>query len=155
MTCSPQGIYIAQLGVGHHRLYRRLKGGIPLPQTGYILIDAFTSIARIPLENVAISVTAPDGTALAFRLTDRNGRAGPIEIPVPELSAGQQPDTGVIPFTPVNVYAWLDNYEQEENENLQVFPDTVTQLDLQMIPLSELPSAWDKTSVFQTPAQNL
>ena len=61
----------------------------------------------------------------------------------------------MIPFTAVNVYAWLDNYEQEENENLQVFPDTITQLDLQMIPLSELPSAWDKTSVFQTPAQNL
>ena len=119
------------------------------------MIDAFTSIARIPLENVAISVTASDGTALAFRLTDRNGRAGPIEIPVPELSASQQPDTGVVPFTAVNVYAWLDNYEQEENENLQVFPETVTQLDLQMIPLSELPSAWDKTSVFQTPAQNL
>ena len=128
---------------------------INLPETGYITVNAFTGNARIPLENVAIAVTAADGTAIALRLTDRNGQITPIEIPVPDLSASQTPDTGILPFTPVNLYARLEGYEQTENENLQVFPDTVTQLQLQMIPLSELPDAWDKVAIFDTPAQNL
>ena len=132
-----------------------MKGGIILPDTGYITVNAYTGIARIPLENVAIAVTSTDGTAIALRLTDRNGRITPIEVPVPTLDAGQAPDTGVVPFTPVNLYARLEGYEQTENENLQVFPETVTQLDLQLIPLSELPDAWDKISIFDTPSQNL
>lgn len=126
-----------------------------LPDIGYINVLAYTSVAQIPLENVAIAVTATDGTALAMRLTDRNGSIDPIEIPVPELSAGRSPNTGVRPFTSVNLYARLEGYEQIENENLQVFPQTITRLELEMIPLSELPSAWDKSAVFDTPAQNL
>ena len=131
------------------------KGGIPLPYTGYITVNAYTGNARIPLENVAIVITATDQTAIALRLTDRNGQITPVEIPVPNLSAGQTPNTGVIPFTPVNLYARLEGFEQVENENLQVFPETVTNLPLQMIPLTELPSAWDQISITDTPAQNL
>ena len=104
---------------------------------------------------MAIAVTADDGTALALRLTDKNGQITPIEILVPDLSASQSPNTGITPFTAVNVYARLEGYEQTENENLQVFSETVTQLDLQMIPLSELPDAWDKIIIYDTPAQNL
>lgn len=131
------------------------KGGIPLPDLGYIDVLTYTSLAQIPLENVAITVTSEDGTALAMRLTDQNGRITPIEIPVPELSAGQTPNTGIVPFTPVNLYARLEGFEQVENENLQVFPNTVTRLNLELIPLSELPSSWDKVTVFDTPKQNL
>ena len=116
---------------------------------------AYTSLAQIPLENVAVTVTATDGTALAMRLTNRNGAIEPIPIPVPDLAAGQTPNTGVVPFTPVNVYARLEGFEQVENENLQVFPNTTTRLNVNMIPLPELPASWDQTVVFNTPAQNL
>ncbi len=126
-----------------------------MPDTGYISVLAYTSRAQLPLENVAITVTATDGTAIAMRITDRNGQIPPIEIPVPEVSAGLSPDTGIRPFTPVNLYARLDGYEQMENENLQVFPNTVTRLNLEMIPLSELPQSWDKISIYTTPPQNL
>ena len=131
------------------------KGGILLSAVGYIRVNAYTSFARIPLENVAITVTATDGTALAMRLTDRNGLIRTIEIPVPDISAGLDPDTGVIPYTAVNLYAKLEGYEQIENENLQVFPDTVTNQNLEMIPLSELPANWSQIGVFITPPQNL
>ena len=99
------------------------------------------------MEDVSITVTALDGTAIAMRLTNRNGRIDPIAIPVP--------DTGEIPFTAVNLYARLSHYEQIEIERLQVFANTTTTQDLEMIPLSELPSAWDQTEIFDTPAQNL
>lgn len=126
-----------------------------MPEQGYIDVLAYTSKGQIPLENVAITVTSADGTALAMRLTDRNGGIKPISIPVPDVANSLEPNPSVIPFTPVNVYARLEGFEQEENQNLQVFPNVITRLNLEMIPLSELPSSWDKTVVFNTPAQNL
>ena len=126
-----------------------------LSSTGYIQVHAYTSRARIPLKDVAVSVTATDGTAIAMRLTNRSGMIVPIEIPVPDVAAGQTPDTGEIPYTSVNLFARLKGYEQIENEDLQVFPGVVTNQNLEMIPLSELPSEWDKREVFPTPPQNL
>ena len=122
---------------------------------GYITAHAYTSYALLPLQNVAITVTAPDGTAIAMRISDRNGLIVPIEVPVPDKSASQSPDTGEVPFTAVNLYARLRGYEQIENENLQVFADTTTNQDLAMIPLSELPGKWNQTEIFDTPPQNL
>ena len=45
-----------------------------MPSTGYIQVRAYTSTAQFPLKDVAITITASDGTAIAMRLTDRNGR---------------------------------------------------------------------------------
>lgn len=126
-----------------------------MPATGYIQVRAFASNARFPLKDVAITVTSTDGTAIAMRLTDRNGMITPIEIPVPVKSESQHPDPGEKPFTNVNLYARLKGYEQVEAENLQVFADTVTSQNLEMVPLSELPNQWDQSVVFDTPPQNL
>ena len=126
-----------------------------MASTGYIQVHAYTSNARLPLEDVAITVTAEDGTAIAMRLTDRNGKIPLIEIPVPDISAGLSPDTGEIPYTPVNLYARKRGFEEIENESLQVFPNTVTDQNLEMIPLSELPESWNKAEIFVTPPQNL
>lgn len=126
-----------------------------MPATGYIQVRAYASFAEIPLQNVAITATAPDGTAIAMRLTDRSGQITPIEIPVPDRSASQTPDTGEIPFAEITLHARLKGYEQIKIERLQVFADTVTYQNLEMIPLSELPGAWDKTEDFDTPPQNL
>lgn len=126
-----------------------------MPATGYIQVHAYTSFARLPLQNVAISVSAEDGTAIALRITDRSGRIEPIPIPVPELSASQAPDTGQIPFTTVQLVARLKGYEQIRVERIQIFADTVTDQNLELIPLSELPGAWDQSEDFDTPPQNL
>lgn len=132
------------------------KGGIALSAKGYIQVHAYASSAHIPLKDVAVLVTDTTGAGLAMRLTNQSGMLDyPIEITVPDRSAGQTPDTGVIPFTRVNLYARLEDYEQIEGENIQIFPDTVTNQNLEMIPLSELPPAWTKAEVFDTPAQNL
>ena len=128
---------------------------ILLSARGYITVHAYASNAFLPLKDVAVTVTATDGTAIAMRLTDRNGQIVPIEIPVPDKSASQSPDPGELPFAVVNLYARLRGYEQIESENLQVFADTTTNQDLAMIPLSELPGKWNQTEVFDTPPQNL
>ena len=128
---------------------------IILPDIGYIEVNAYTSLAKIPLPSVAIAVTAEDGTAIAFRLTDRDGLIKPIEVPVPPRMDSLTPTADQVPYTLVNLYARLEGYEQRENKNIQVFADTVTRLELEMIPLSELPSAWDQSETFDTPPQNL
>ena len=119
-------------------------------------MHAYTSKARIPLEGAAVTITRPDGSAIAMRLTNRSGTLeSPVEIQVPDRSASQTPNTGVIPFTDVNLYARLEDFETIEIENLQVFPGTLTVQDLAMIPLSELPDSWNKLEIFNTPPQNL
>ena len=134
---------------------RNQKGGITLSATGYIQVRAYSSYAQIPLQGVAVTVTSLDGTAIAMRLTDRSGKITPIDLPVPDLSASQTPDTGQIPFATVNLNARLKGYEQITIDRLQIFADTTTTQDLEMIPLSELPGAWDQSETFDTPPQNL
>ena len=128
---------------------------ILLPATGYITAREFASKAILPLPNVAVTVTASDGTAIAMRLTNRSGLITPIEIPVPEKSESQSPNPGERPFAVVNLYARLKGYEQIAAENVQVFAGTTTVQNLEMIPLSELPNQWDQSERFDTPAQNL
>ena len=126
-----------------------------MPATGYIQVRAYTSTAQFPLKDVAITITASDGTAIAMALTDRSGRIPSIAIPVPDLSESQSPDPPERPYATVNLYARKKGYEQIEAENLQVFADTTTLQNLEMIPLAELPLNWDQTMIFDTPPQNL
>ena len=104
---------------------------------------------------MAVTISVPDGTAIAMRLTDRSGRITPIPIPVPDKAASQTPDTEETPFATVDLQARLKGYEQIFVKRLQVFAGTTTDQDLEMIPLSELPNRWDQAETFDTPPQNL
>lgn len=128
---------------------------ITLASTGYLSVHAFAGASQIPLQDVAVAITDSNGDPIALRLTDRSGQIQPIAISVPDLSASQRPDTGIVPYTLVNIYARKENYEQIEAENVQVFADTVTDQNLQFIPLSELPENWNKAEIFRTTPQNL
>lgn len=123
--------------------------------TGYIQVKAYTSRARIPLEDVSVTITDPKRNLLGFRLTDESGITRSLPVTVPDLADSQQPEEGMSPFTVVNLYAKKHGYEQIEIENLQVFADTVTLQELAMIPLSELPGNWEQAEFFDTPPQNL
>ena len=137
-------------------LYATNKEEIILSATGYIQVRAYTSYAQIPLQYVAITITDTDGAAIAMRLTNRSGTLDkPVEIVVPDQSSSQSPDTGVIPFATVDLYAKLEDYEEIHVERLQVFADTVTNQNLEMIPISEFPENWNQAEIFYTPAQNL
>lgn len=126
-----------------------------MPSTGYIQVYAYTGTARIPLEGVAIMVTDQNNNAIAMGVTDRSGKYGPISVIVPSKSESLSPNPPERPYVLVNMHARLENYEQIESENVQVFADTVTIQNFEMIPLSELPQQWTKTELFNTPPQNL
>lgn len=124
--------------------------------TGYIQVHAFTSNARIPLRDVSIAITDTNGEVIAMRLTNRSGQLDePVAITVPDLSASQSPDTQIIPFAVVNILARLEDYESIIVNDLQIFANTLTDQNLEMIPLSEFPEFFNMTEIFDTPPQNL
>lgn len=126
-----------------------------MPAIGYLRANAYTSRARIPLEDVAVTVVSDDGRLLGLRLTDSSGQTTPITIEVPDKANSQTPDTGKPAFTTVNLYARAEDYEQILVRGVQVFAGTVTMQDLAMVPLSELPAKWNQAEIINTPPQNL
>lgn len=125
-----------------------------MPAIGYIQARAFTSRARLPLEDTAVSVVDDNGRLLGIRTTNSSGLTTPIRLEVPELAQSQTPGSGK-PFVTVNLYARAEGYEQVLVRGIQVFADTVTTQELQLVPLSELPGSWKQVAVFDTPPQNL
>ena len=126
-----------------------------LASTGYLQAHIYTSNAQLPLSNVAVVVTSPDGTAIAMRITDRSGLIAPIEIPVPPREESQEPGAEERPYTQVNLIAELPGFERIEAENLQIFAGTTTYQNLEMIPLSYQPFGQNQTIRYITPPQNL
>jgi len=138
--------------------YYKLKGKECdlLSAQGQIQVNAYTSNARIPIKDVAVTVTDAGGSAIAMRLTNRSGQFDDtITVDVPDRSASLSPNTGIIPFTTVNLYARKENFEEIFIKSLQVFADTVTSQDLELIPLSEFPGSYNKSESFTVPPQNL
>lgn len=125
-----------------------------MPAIGYIQAKAYTSRAKLPLEDAAVSVIDENGRLLGLRTTNSSGLTTPIRLEVPDRAASQSPGDGK-PFVTVNLYARAENYEQVLVRGVQVFADTVTTQELQFVPLSELPGSWKQVEVFDTPPQNL
>lgn len=132
------------------------KEEIILSSIGFIQVHAYTSNAQIPLKDVAVTIADADGAAIAMRLTNRSGILDePVPISVPDLSASQSYNTGIIPYTSVDLYARREDYEEVYYRRLQVFADTITNQNMELIPLSEFPDQWNKAETFTVPPQNL
>lgn len=121
---------------------------------GYIQAIAYATRAKLPLEDVAVSVVDDEGRLLGLRTTDSSGQTTLIRVTVPDRAESQSPGQQK-PFVTVNLYARAESYEQILARGIQVFADTVTLQELQMIPLSELPGSWKQVAVYDTPPQNL
>ena len=123
---------------------------------GYLQVNAYTSFAKIPLQDAAITVTNQDDEVIAFRLTNRNGQLDiPIPIEVPNRNESQFPNPPERPYGIVNIYARAEDYELIRVENIQVFAGTQTDQNLEFIPLSEYPESFNKSETFVTTPQAL
>ena len=121
---------------------------------GYIQAMAYASRAKLPLEDVAVSIVDDEGRLLGLRTTNSSGQTTPIRLTVPDRAQSQTPGDQK-PFVTVNLYARAEGYEQILIRGIQVFADTVTEQELQLIPLAELPGSWNQVEVYDTPPQNL
>jgi len=132
------------------------KEAIYISTIGYLNVHAFASKAQIPIKDTAIKITDNDEDVIAFRLTNRSGKLyDNIQIQVPALTESQSPITQMTPYATVNIYARKENYEEIIVRNVQIFADTVTLQNLELIPLPEFPETGSQTEEFFTQSQNL
>ena len=136
-------------------MYIRWEANI-LSAVGYVNVHSYESNAQIPLRDVAIAITDENGDAIALRLTNRNGMLDKsIPITVPDFSDSQTPAENKQPYATVNIYARKENFEGIIVRNVQVFANTTTQQELEMIPLPEYPENSNISEIFEIPPQNL
>lgn len=107
---------------------------------GTILTRVYTSQAQIPVVGATVAFTqrGREGrhTLLAVRVTDKNGRTAPVQVSTPDAGASESPGTSD-PFAVCDIWAESPGYELLVVENVQIFPDTQTLQELELIPLPE------------------
>ena len=124
---------------------------------GTILTRVYTSRAQLPVEGATVAFTQRSGgrhDLLAVRVTDRSGRAAPVEISTPALSASERPGTDH-PFAVCDIWAEAPGYELQAVDNVQIFPGTQTLQELELIPLPERAPAGTAQPPVDIPPQDL
>lgn len=126
--------------------------------TGTILTRVFTSRAQIPVIGATVAFTqrGTEGrhALLALRVTDANGRTAPVRVGTPDPSASESPGT-VEPFAVCDIWVEAPGYELLVMENVQIFPNTQTLQELELIPLPEQTAALLPENPVNIPPQNL
>ena len=125
---------------------------------GTIVTRVDTSRAQLPVPGATVAVTQRAGggrhTLLALRVTDENGRTAPIRVATPEPSASESPGTES-PFAVCDIWVEVPGYEMLLVENVQVFPNTETLQELELIPLPEQTSSSTRGEIVDIPPQDL
>lgn len=126
--------------------------------TGTILTRVFTSQAQIPVAGATVAFTqrSKEGrhALLALRVTDANGRTAPVQVETPDASASESPGT-VTPFAVCDIWAESPGYELLVVENVQIFAETQTLQELELIPLPEQSPTLLPENPVNVPPQNL
>lgn len=126
--------------------------------TGTILTRVFTSRAQIPVAGATVAFTqrSTEGrhTLLALRVTGANGRTQPVRVSTPDPSASESPGT-TEPFAVCDIWVESPGYELLVVENVQIFPDTQTLQELELIPLPEQSANLLPEDPVNVPPQNL
>lgn len=128
-----------------------------MPATGLLTVRVYTSDAKLPIAGAAVTITqeTKNGSRLlASRITDESGKITPVRVDTPELSGSLSPGTNN-PFAIVNVLVDHPDYERVLIENVQLFPGILTQQNVDLLPISVQPEAWNMTEIIDITKQEL
>lgn len=129
-----------------------------MASTGTIIAQVYTSRAQVPIPGATVAITQKGAGGrhklLAVRVTDQSGRTDPIVIPTPDLDASSFPGDQT-PFSLCDVWAEASGFEVQLVEDVQIFPDTETIQNLELIPLPEQAPLRSRAEVVQIPPQDL
>lgn len=128
-----------------------------MPATGLLTVRVYTSDAQLPIAGAAVAITqeTKNGSRLlASRITDESGKITPVRVDTPELSGSLSPGTNN-PFAIVNVLVDHPDYERVLIENVQLFPGILTQQNVDLLPISVQPEAWNMTEIIDITKQEL
>lgn len=128
-------------------------------QNGTILARVCTSNAMLPIAGAAVAFTRQraDGTEelLAFRLTNYDGTAGPVEIETPDFAGTTLETTGQQPYTQLTVTAGQPGFDRICVRGVQVFSGTQSIQELMLVPTPPLVGSFSRTQTVRIPAQPL
>ena len=118
----------------------------------------FTSRAQIPVEGATVAFTQRGSEGrhalLALRVTDQNGRTAPLQVATPDQASSAAPGTPE-PFAVCDIWVESPGYELLVVENVQIFPNTQTLQELELIPLPEQSATLLPEDPVNVPPQNL
>lgn len=126
-----------------------------MASTGTLVVEAYTAKGAVPLEGVSVVVTmgtGEDSKIIASRVTNYSGKTSIIVVETPEEILTEQPSKQQ-GFTSVNVQLYSPNYESVLIEDVQIFPNTESIQQVEMIPLGEVPK--EKSQKYYITPQNL
>ena len=126
---------------------------------GTLKVRVTTSNALLPLHGVPVVISRDDGngkrTLLAVKTTDQNGDIPPPKVETPSLSESQSSGQGELPFTQLIITADAPGYYSIEVDDAQVFPDTTSIQNLELLPSSTDPNLREEDERFSIQPQNL
>ena len=156
----PWGQRAERNGMQAHRMgEQEVGGGDLLASYGTLVVQIYTSDARIPLQGAGVALIrrSADGERelLAFRLSNYDGMTEPITIETPEKAESQQSGAKLPPFASVDIEAEVAGYDRILIRDAQIFAGEQTIQPLRLIPTPSLPESYTRTQVFTVTPQNL
>ena len=119
---------------------------------GYIILNTTAAQKLIPVAETNITLSQ-NGYENKFFMTDENGKTPILEINTPEAIFSETPSPEEKPFSVVNVTAEKEGFFTTKVNDVQVFPERITTLYINMVPVPEFGSNTPLT--INTPPQNL
>ena len=127
---------------------------------GTLISQIYTSQAQLPVAGATVAITQPTKNGrhhlTALRVTNKNGKIAPIELPTPPIDQSLSPSaTDTQPFAQYDLWVQATGYEVALIQAVQVFPDTETIQKVDLIPLPERTPLRSRVEMFQISPQNL
>lgn len=126
---------------------------------GYIVARVYTSRSMIPIKDASVAVLEEidnRSMLIGYRKTDEVGKTTPISIQTPDREMSQSPnDTETFPFTQVNIQIEHPNYYTMYIRNVQVFADTTSVQNAELIPIEAQAEPKNAVETFEVLPQNL
>ena len=119
---------------------------------GYIILNTTAAQKLIPVAETNITLSQ-NGYENKIFMTDDSGKSPLFEINAPDTIYSEAPSPEEIPFSVVNITAEKEGFFTTIINDVQVFPERITTLYINMVPVPEFGSNTPLT--INTPPQNL
>ena len=111
-----------------------------MPQTGSLVVRAFTSQAQLPVSGATVIISSPgEGgrrKVYSIQTTDESGGTKPIQLEAPDQELSMSPGQAA-PFSDYSLVVEHPDYYLATFEQLQVFPGVETVQNVPLVPLPQ------------------
>ncbi|MDO4563492.1 MAG: spore cortex-lytic protein [Clostridia bacterium] len=125
---------------------------------GYVIVQVYTSSARIPVPNAAVAITRGKGKGkvlLAFRVTNSSGHTSIATVETPPMSDSQTPGSGEDAFALCDVEVNHQDFLTMVVHNVQIFANETSIQNCELIPVDIDKDPNYKVENIDITAQNL